>query len=46
MKEILELLAFMCVVYTFIYWGFWWGLVSLLIPYLFPAIDLLKFLFG
>ena len=27
------------VVYTFIVWGFWWGLLSIIIP-IFPLIDL------
>lgn len=32
------------VVYTFIVWGFWWGLLSIFVP-IFPMIDLVKFLF-
>lgn len=41
MKYIYWLFA---VVYTFIIWGFWWGLVSIILP-IFPLIDLVKFLF-
>lgn len=31
-------------VYTFIIWGFWWGILSLFLP-IFPIIDLIKHLF-
>lgn len=33
------------VVYTFIVWGFGWGLVSLFVP-IFPLIDFVKFIFS
>lgn len=29
--------------YTFMVWGFWWGLVSIVFP-IFPMIDLVKYL--
>jgi len=41
-----ELIALACIIYTFIYWGFVWGIVSLFIPPLFPLIDMIKYLFG
>lgn len=40
MKEMFHLFA---VVYTFIVWGFWWGLTSIFIP-VFPLIDLVHYL--
>ena len=32
------------IVYTFIVWGFWWGVLSIILP-IFPLIDLVKYLF-
>jgi hypothetical protein len=40
MKDIYWIFA---VVYTFIEWGFGWGLLSILIP-VFPMIDLVKWI--
>lgn len=31
------------VVWTFMKWGFWWGLLSIIFP-IFPFIDLVKYL--
>lgn len=39
------LIYWFMVIYTFIVWGFWWGLVSLIFPF-FPIIDLVKYLFA
>lgn len=30
------------VVYTFMKWGFWWGILCMLLP-IFPFIDLVKY---
>lgn len=38
------LIYWFCVIYTFVVWGFGWGLLSLLFP-IFPIIDLVKYLF-
>lgn len=40
MKEIYWLFA---VVYTFIVWGFWWGILCVFIP-IFPLIDLVRWI--
>lgn len=40
MKDIYWLFA---IVYTFIVWGFWWGLLSIILP-IFPIIDFVKWL--
>lgn len=40
MKEIYWLFA---IVYTFMVWGFGWGLLSIILP-IFPMIDLVKYL--
>lgn len=40
MKDIYWLFA---IVYTFMVWGFWWGLLSIILP-IFPLIDLIKYL--
>lgn len=40
MKEIFLLFA---IVYTFIVWGFWWGILSFILS-VFPLIDLVKWL--
>jgi hypothetical protein len=30
------------IVYTFLVWGFWWGLLSFVLP-IFPLIDLIQY---
>lgn len=40
MKEIYWIFA---VVYTFMVWGFWWGVLSIFLP-IFPFIDLVKWM--
>ena len=32
-----------CIVYTFIVWGFWCGLFSIILP-IFPIIDIVRYL--
>lgn len=33
------------VAYTFVVWGFWWGLLSIIVP-IFPIIDLVRHFWG
>jgi len=32
------------IVYTFMIWGFWWGILNIFIPFA-PMVDLVKYLF-
>lgn len=44
MNKIIELLYYIfALVYTFKLWGFWWGLLSIVLP-IFPLIDLASYL--
>jgi len=40
MRDIYYIFA---VAYTFLFWGFWWGMLSFLLP-IFPIIDFVKWL--
>jgi hypothetical protein len=39
-----ELYWMFAIVYTFMKWGFWWGVLSFILP-IFPIIDLIKYIF-
>lgn len=48
MKALCEMIAWLLymasLIYTFIVWGFWWGVLALIAAPIFPLIDIVKYL--